>query len=138
MKSSGKLKLTTQGNREIVLTRVFDAPRRLVIEAMTRPELLKCWLLGPPGWTMVECEIDLKVGGTYRHLWRNTDGTEMCMHGVYREIELPGRFVRTEASSSAAHRKPASSWSRLFWSNRMGKRRSRSRCYTPPRKPAMA
>ncbi|HEV3383618.1 MAG TPA: SRPBCC family protein [Gemmata sp.] len=97
MKGSGKLKVTTPTDREIVLTRVFDAPRHLVIEAMTKPELLQRWLLGPPGWAMIDCENDMKVGGAYRHVWRNTDGTEMCMRGVYREIALPDRIVRTES-----------------------------------------
>jgi uncharacterized protein YndB with AHSA1/START domain len=97
MKSSGKLKVSTPSDREIVLTRVFDAPRHMVIEAMTRPELLKRWLLGPPGWSMILCENDMKVGGAYRHVWRNTDGTEMCMRGVYREVALPERIVRTES-----------------------------------------
>jgi uncharacterized protein YndB with AHSA1/START domain len=96
MKITGPLKVTTPTDREIVLTRTFDAPRRLVFEAMTKPELVKHWLLGPPGWSMVVCEIDLKVGGTYRYVWRNTDGTEMGMHGVYREINRPERVVNTE------------------------------------------
>jgi uncharacterized protein YndB with AHSA1/START domain len=96
MKSSGKLKLTTPSDREIVLTRVFDAPRHLVIEALTKPELIQRWLLGPPGWSMIACENDLKVGGSNRYLWRNVDGTEMCMSGVYREVALPDRIVRTE------------------------------------------
>lgn len=90
------LKVTTPSDREIAMTRVFDAPRRLVFEAMTKPELLKKWLLGPPGWTMPVCEIDLKVGGAYRFLWRNADGIEMGIRGVYREIASPERFVATE------------------------------------------
>jgi uncharacterized protein YndB with AHSA1/START domain len=93
----GTLQVTTPSDREIVLTRDFDAPRRLVFEAMVKPELLKRWLLGPPGWSMVECENDPKVGGAFRHVRRRTDGTEMSMHGVYREIVPPERIVRTEA-----------------------------------------
>jgi uncharacterized protein YndB with AHSA1/START domain len=89
------LKLTTSGEREIVLTRIFPAPRSLVFKAMTTPELLKRWLLGPPGWSMVNCEIDLKVGGLYRHEWGNSDGTKMGMHGVYREIIASERIVNT-------------------------------------------
>ena len=79
------------------MSRVFDAPRRMVFDAMNEPELLKRWLLGPPGWSMVVCESDLKVGGVFRHVWRRTDGSEMAMHGVYREIVPPERIVRTEA-----------------------------------------
>jgi len=90
------LKVTTPSDREIAMTRVFDAPRHLVFEAITKPELLKKWLLGPPGWTMPVCEIDLKVGGAYRFLWRTADGIEMWIRGVYREITPPERFVATE------------------------------------------
>jgi uncharacterized protein YndB with AHSA1/START domain len=97
MKDTGTLKITTPGDREILMTRVFDAPRHLVFKAFTKPELLKRWLLGPPGWEMVVYEVDLKVGGTYHFRWRNTDGTEMGMRGVYREIVPPERSVHMES-----------------------------------------
>ena len=90
------LRVTTPSDREIELTRVFDAPRRLVWEAYTKPELLKRWLLGPPGWTMVVCEIGLTVGSPYRYLWRKAHGTEMGMGGVVLEIAPPERMVCTE------------------------------------------
>lgn len=91
------LKVTTKGDREIVMTRDFNAPRRLVFDAFTKPELVKQWLLGPPGWSMPVCEIDLKVGGAYRYVWRrDSDGSEMGMGGVYREIVLLERIVSTE------------------------------------------
>jgi uncharacterized protein YndB with AHSA1/START domain len=97
MNNPGNLKLTTRGDREIVITRAFDAPRKLVFDAFTRPELVKQWLLGPDGWSMPVCEIDLKVGGKYRYVWRrDKDGTEMGMGGVYREIVAPERVVATE------------------------------------------
>ena len=96
MENAGTLKVTTPADREIVLTRVFDAPRRLVFEALGKPELLPRWLLGPPGWSMVVCENDLKVGGVFRHVWRKVDGREMAMRGVYREVVPPERIVRTE------------------------------------------
>ena len=97
MKSTGNLKLTTQGDREIVMKRALDAPRRLVCDAFTKPELVKQWLLGPPGWSMPICEIDLRVGGAYRYVWRrDSDGSEMGMGGVYREIAAPERLVATE------------------------------------------
>jgi uncharacterized protein YndB with AHSA1/START domain len=96
MPNTGQLKITTPGDREIAMTRVFDAPRRLVYDAFTKPELLKRWLLGPPGWTMVVCDIDLRVGGAYRHVWRNSKGKDMGMGGVYREIVAPERIVATE------------------------------------------
>jgi uncharacterized protein YndB with AHSA1/START domain len=90
------LKVTTPSDREIAITRVFDAPRHLVFEAMTTPDLLKRWLTGPPGWKMAVCEMDFRVGGPYRFLWRKTDGSEMGSRGVFREIVPPARFVNTE------------------------------------------
>jgi len=90
------LTLTTRGDREIVMTRVFDAPRTLVFDAWTKPELLKRWLHGPEGWLLPVCEIDLRVGGSFRYLWRHTNGNEMGMRGVYREIVAPERIVATE------------------------------------------
>jgi len=90
------LTLTTRGDREIVMTRVFDAPRTLVFDAWTKPELLKLWLHGPEGWSLPVCEIDLRVGGNFRYLWRHANGNEMGMRGVYREIVAPERIVATE------------------------------------------
>ena len=94
---TGTLKVTTPTDREIVLTRVFDAPRSLVFDAMSKPEWLKRWLFGPPGWSMVVCEDDPRVGGAFRWVWRGPDGTEMAMRGVYREVVPPERIVRTES-----------------------------------------
>ncbi len=96
MQKAAALKVTTPTDREIVMTRVFDAPRALVFDAMSKADLLKRWLSGPPGWSMVEWENDLKVGGAFRHVWRGPDGAEMAMRGVYREIVPPERIVRTE------------------------------------------
>ena len=97
MTNPGNLKLAIRGDREIVITRAFDAPRKLVFDAFTKPELVKQWLLGPDGWSMPVCEIDLKVGGKYRYVWRrDKDGTEMGMGGLYREIVAPERVVATE------------------------------------------
>src|SRR5439155_25403833 len=97
MQNTGTLKVTTPTDREIVMTRVFDAPRGLVFDAMTKPELLKRWLFGPPGWSMVVCEDDPRVGGAFRWVWRGPDGAEMAMRGVYREVVPPERIVRTES-----------------------------------------
>jgi uncharacterized protein YndB with AHSA1/START domain len=96
MKNTGTLKVTTPGDREIVLTRVFDAPRRLVFDAFSRPELLKRWF-GPRGWSLVVCEVDLRVGGGFRFVMRGPDGREMGMRGVYREIVPPERSVHMES-----------------------------------------
>ena len=96
MKNTGTLKVTTPTDREIVLTRVFDAPRKLVFEAFTKPELLKQWF-GPRGWSLVVCEVDLKVGGGFRFVLRGPDGKQMGMSGVYREIVPPERSVHMES-----------------------------------------
>ena len=96
MKDTGTLKLAARGDREIVMTRVFDAPRSLVFDAFTKPELVRRWLLGPEGWSMPVCEIDLRVGGSYRYVWRHTSGNEMGMGGVFKEIVPPERIVSTE------------------------------------------
>jgi uncharacterized protein YndB with AHSA1/START domain len=94
-KHVGKLQVTTPSEREIAMTRVFDAPRALVWDALTKPELLKRWLVRG-GWTFPVCEVDLKVGGAYRYVWRGPTGTEMGMGGVFREIVKPERLVATE------------------------------------------
>jgi uncharacterized protein YndB with AHSA1/START domain len=92
-----KLKVEAQGDREIVITRNFNAPRELVFRAHTEPGLVKRWLLGPEGWTMPVCEIDLKVGGKYRYVWRKEKtGDEMGMGGTFNEIDRPARLVATE------------------------------------------
>ena len=96
MMNPGSLKITTPSDREIAMTRVFDAPRRLVYDAYTKPELLKRWLGVHNGWVLAVCEIDLKVGGTYRYVWRGPDGMEMGMRGVYRELVPSERVVATE------------------------------------------
>lgn len=89
-------RLQAVGQRQIVITRDFDASRRAVFGGLTRPERVRRWLLGPPGWSMVECQIDLQVGGAYRYIWRHVDGRELGMRGEYRDIALPARLVHTE------------------------------------------
>src|ERR1700687_2679271 len=96
MKNTGTLKVTTPSDREIVLTRVFDAPRHLVFDAFSKPELLKRWF-GPRGWSLVVCEVDLTVGGGFRFVLRGPGGKEMGMRGVYREIVPPERSVHMES-----------------------------------------
>ena len=89
-------KIAAPSDREILIARDFHAPRRLVFDAFTKPELVKRWLLGPPGWTMPVCEIDLRVGGAYRYVWRKAGVKDMGMGGVFREIVSPDRLVATE------------------------------------------
>ncbi len=88
---------TTPSDLEIVSTRVVDAPRKLVWEAFTRPEHVRHWMLGPEGWSMPVCEIDLRPGGGWHFTWRRAEGTEMEMRGVYREVTAPERLVQTES-----------------------------------------
>ena len=93
---AGETTFTTPSDREIVMTHVVDAPRALVFEAHTSAEHVPNWMLGPSGWTMPVCEIDLRPGGAWRFVWRREDGSEMEMTGEYREIEPPARLVNTE------------------------------------------
>ena len=94
--NSDTFKTTTPSDREIVLTRLFDAPRRLVFDAMTKPEHVRRW------WGKLDdkhsvpvCEIDLRVGGRWRFVNRHPKG-EVTFSGVYREISAPDRLVFTE------------------------------------------
>jgi uncharacterized protein YndB with AHSA1/START domain len=93
----GATTFTMPSDREVVATRVFDAPRSLVFEAWTNPDYLPRWMLGPEGWTMPVCEIDLRPGGAWHFQWRHADGSEMSLHGVYKEIVPPERLVNTES-----------------------------------------
>jgi uncharacterized protein YndB with AHSA1/START domain len=95
MSGTGALTVTTPTDREIVLTRAFDAPRRLVFDALTKPALLRRWF-GARGWNLVVCEVDLRVGGGWRFVARGPGGAEQGHGGVYREILPPGRLVYTE------------------------------------------
>jgi uncharacterized protein YndB with AHSA1/START domain len=91
------VEVTTPSDREIRVTRTFAAPARLIFDYHTKAEHVQKWLLGPPGWSMPVCEIDLSVGGRYRYVWRNDDnGTEFGVRGEYREIAAPDRLVHTE------------------------------------------
>ncbi len=95
-------KVSLPSDREIKVTRNFDAPRPLVFDAFTKPELVRRWLLGPPGWTMPVCEINLRVGGAYRYAWRSEqDGSQMAMGGIFREVLPHERLVATEKFDDA-------------------------------------
>lgn len=93
---TGVTSYATPTDYDIVITRVVDAPRHLVFEAWTNPLHIPHWLLGPEGWTMPICEIDLRPGGSWRYVWRKANGTEMAMSGEVREVVPPERFVTTE------------------------------------------
>lgn len=96
--ANNRVKVTPKGDREFVITRRFAAPRALVFDACSKPEMVKQWLNGPPGWTLSVCEIDLRVGGKYRYVWSNSAGADkgMGMGGVYKEVKRPERIVNTE------------------------------------------
>ena len=102
--------VTTPSDLEIRMTRVFDAPRSLIFDCHTHPALVRRWLLGPPGWTMSVCDIDLRVGGQYHYVWRNdANGREFGFRGEFREISAPDRLVHTEwpDGDEAARQSPA-------------------------------
>lgn len=92
------VEVKTPSEREVVVIRAFDAPRELVWDCHTKPELLKTWLLGPEGWSMPYCTVDLRVGGKYRYVWRNDaePAQQFGSSGEHLEVETPSRIVTTE------------------------------------------
>jgi uncharacterized protein YndB with AHSA1/START domain/effector-binding domain-containing protein len=94
-------KMSVPSDLEIQVTRDFHAPREVVFDAFTKPDLVRRWLLGPPGWTMPVCEIDLRVGGSYRYVWSKPGEKDMGIAGVFREIVAPARIVATERFDEA-------------------------------------
>jgi uncharacterized protein YndB with AHSA1/START domain len=93
--SSGSAVVTLPADTEILITREFDAPKHLVYRAYTEPELVSRWWPGKRG-EMTQCEIDLRVGGSYRYVMIATGGVEVAFHGEYREIVPNERIVHTE------------------------------------------
>lgn len=96
VRNVGNMQLSLPSDREIAMSRVFNAPRKLVYEAFTKPELLTQWLGTHNGWKMTVCEIDLRPGGKYRYAWEGRQGMKMSMGGEYREIVPAERIVATE------------------------------------------
>lgn len=96
MKPVNPLTIETDNDLQLVISREFNAPRELLYRCHTEADLVRRWLLGPPGWTMTVCEIDARVGGKYRYVWREESGTEMGMGGVFRELVRPERIVNTQ------------------------------------------
>lgn len=90
------LQMTTPSDREIAWARKLNAPRDMVFDTLTRPELIQRWLLGPDGWSMPVCEVDLRVGGKFHYVWHHKEKGEMGMQGVYKEIVRPEKLVHTE------------------------------------------
>lgn len=96
------LQVATPTDTTIVMTRTFEAPRRLVWEAMTKPELVRRWMFCPPGWSWAECEMDVRVGGKFRWVWNGPDGKlAMTISGEHREVDPPFRIVHTELMEMA-------------------------------------
>src|SRR5687768_6419905 len=94
---AAKAEVSLPSDREVLVTRAFRAPRELVYEAYTTPELIRRWCLGYPGWTMPVCEMDVRVGGSYHWRWRSDDGTqEFGFRGRYKEVVPNTRLVHSE------------------------------------------
>ena len=113
-KNVGSLNAALPSARELQLTRPFKAPRQLVWDCHTQPVLIRRWLLGPPGWTMPVCEVDLRVGGRYRYEWHGAQGHAMALSGTYREIEAPERLSDTQMFDDNWTQGPADTTLRLF------------------------
>lgn len=90
------LTVATPSDLEAVITRDFDAPRELVWDCHTRPDLVRRWLTGPPGWSMTRCDIDLRVGGKYRYELSGPGGVSMGFGGTFREVVHPERIASAE------------------------------------------
>src|SRR3954465_454867 len=92
-----KTQVTQPSEREVKTARSFKAPRELVYKAYTTPELVKRWLLGPPGWSMPVCEMDVRVGGRYRWRWRSSDDrSEFGFFGTFGDVEAPVKLVHSQ------------------------------------------
>ena len=94
---SDKATVTLPSDREVQVVRSFNAQRSTVYRAYTEPALVRRWMLGPPGWTMPICEMDVRVGGQYRWVWRNeTDSSQFGFSGTFVEVEPNVRLAHTE------------------------------------------
>lgn len=95
--------VTTPSDREVVVTRAFDAPAQLIWDAHTKPELIKRWLVGSEGWTMPYCMVDLRVGGRYRYVWQNKEtGGQFGSYGEHLEIVPLQKIVTSEVMDGLA------------------------------------
>jgi uncharacterized protein YndB with AHSA1/START domain len=93
--SSGAAQVTLPAEDQLLITREFDAPKHLVYKAYTTPDLVRRWWSGERG-AVTTCEIDLRVGGTWRYVMVANEGFEVAFHGEYREIVPNERLVMTE------------------------------------------
>src|SRR6516225_3454531 len=91
------LKISTPSDLEIVMTRDFAAPRHLVWNALSQPELVRRWMFMPQGWSWAECQMDVRVGGKFRWAWNGPDGRlALSIWGEHHEVDPPFRMVHTE------------------------------------------
>lgn len=95
MSDAPVLRVSTPGDREIVIARDFRAPRQRVFDAYTKPDLLRRWF-GPHGYTLVVCDIDLRVDGHWRYVVRGPDGSDMTLQGYFREVVRPEVLITTQ------------------------------------------
>ena len=104
MTTAYKAQVSMPSDGEVKVTRAFKAPRALVYRAHTEPALVQRWMLGPPGWTMPVCEMDVRVGGKYRWRWRSKeDQSEFGFSGVFREVEPGRKLVHSETYDAGSH-----------------------------------
>src|SRR5262245_7802292 len=89
--------VTLPSDREVRVTRQFNTPRQLVWDAHTKPELVIKWMLGPPGWSMPVCEMDVRAGGAYKWRWQSDeDGKQFGFHGTFGEVSAPAKLTHDE------------------------------------------
>ena len=117
-----KMTIKTEGDTHVVITRRFAAPPETVYRAHTEPSLVQKWLLGPDGWTMPICEIDLRQGGQWRYGWRGPDGGGgFQMHGEFKEIVPLERIVHTEIFEMEGVSPPPQSLNTTVFTEKGGK-----------------
>jgi len=91
------LEVTLPNDREVRVVRTFNAPRQLVWDAHTKPDLVQKWMLGPPGWSMPVCEMDVRPGGKYRWRWKSEeDGKQFGFFGTFEEVSAPAKLSHDE------------------------------------------
>jgi uncharacterized protein YndB with AHSA1/START domain len=89
--------VTLPSDREVRVTRTFNAPRQLVWDAHTKPGLVQKWQIGPPGWDMPVCEMDVRVGGKYKWQWKSQEsGKQFGFHGTFTEVKAPAKLAHEE------------------------------------------
>jgi uncharacterized protein YndB with AHSA1/START domain len=96
MQQFKEVSVSLPSDMEIQVDRSFSAPRQLVWDCHTKPELVKRWLYGPEEWPIVACEMDVRPGGSFNYVWRHEVQGEMVLRGTYRTVERPQRMVHTE------------------------------------------